>query len=91
MHAPDHHLVMDDRNQNGETHIHRWAPSCSCGKWTGVFRKRRGDAVALHTTHAALRAPSGGRGADRSYPRRRTPAPIALLDEMLREREKQSA
>ncbi len=66
-----HHLVMIDRNDDGHHHVHRWAPTCSCGQWAGVFRKRRNDAVALHSLHAQARVNKP----NRSWPERQPVTP----------------
>ena len=70
-----HTLVLRDR---GVEHIHRWAPSCSCGRWVGVFRKRKVDAVKIHRQHADG---ASIRRRGRPHPRPLTPAdrlPVAL-------------
>lgn len=72
-----HTLVLRDR---GVEHIHRWAPSCSCGSWVGVFRRRKLDAIKIHRQHAD--------GAtihkDRTRPRPRPLTPTDRLPAALR-------
>lgn len=64
-----HSLVLTDRGQN---HIHRWAPTCSCGKWIGVFRRNKAEAVAQHRQH--VNGPVGDRkNAYQNKPRPLTP------------------
>lgn len=67
-----HRLQTSDR---GAGHIHRWAPTCSCGGWTGHFRRTRDDAAGdWRTLHLAPleRVASG-----RLRSRRRARGPLA--------------
>ena len=76
-----HSLVLTDR---GQEHVHRWAPSCSCGGWVGVFRRRKEDAVKLHRQHKTnTERGEKGQGSPRR-PRRRRPTPPDQLPEELR-------
>lgn len=69
-----HRLVLTDR---GDCHVHRWLPSCSCGGWVGVNRRRKREAVAQHRQHL--------RGATRHRdPGPRPTTPTADLPELLR-------
>jgi len=76
-----HALVLTDR---GAEHIHRWAPSCSCGRWAGVFRRRKCDAVKQHRQHVAgIQATARAiRRGTLIVPRK--PTPVHLLPEGLR-------
>lgn len=66
-----HALVLIDR---GVEHAHRWKPSCSCGTWTGVQRRRKQEAVMQYRKHVAGTRPKRTGG----Y-RPRTPTPSHLL------------
>lgn len=65
-----HALVLTDR---GRVHRHRWAPSCSCGTWVGVFRRRKQEAVAQHRRHVAIELLLAKGDATRPAPQPLTP------------------
>ena len=69
-----HSLVLIDR---GPQHVHRWVPSCSCGTWTGVQRRRKVEAVEQYRQH---RSGAESRGTARFKPRPPTPADRLPLD-----------
>lgn len=77
---PEHRYVEKDR---GLGHVHRWAPSCSCG-WVGVYRRRREDAARewRETHKRAQEKLRARRGTTVMRPRK--PTPSHLLPEALR-------
>lgn len=74
----EHRLVLADRCAGGERHIHRWTPSCSCGKWWGINARTRDKAAKQWRRHA-VKKKSSGRGA---HPHELTPE--HLLPDALR-------
>ncbi len=66
-----HRLVLNDR---GAEHIHRWAPTCSCGTWVGVFRKHKRDAVKIYRQHVS--------GATKGNVARTRPRPLTPADRL---------
>jgi hypothetical protein len=65
-----HSLVLTDR----VGHVHRWLPSCSCGQWIGVQRRRKQEALEQYRDHVAI-----VNGSPRSHLPK--PQPVTPVDE----------
>lgn len=72
-----HSLVLVDR---GAEHVHRWKPSCSCGTWFGVQRRRKQEAVKQYRTLRFLMGLNGRASGYRPLP----PTPVDQLPPELR-------
>lgn len=75
-----HSLTIGDR---GLGHVHRWAPTCSCG-WIGVFRRHPRDASKLYRRHLNGYQSARHTGMAGQRPVRRQLTPVSLLPEALR-------
>lgn len=48
-----HCLVLHDRcSPDAKRHIHRWVPTCSCGKWWGIAARSIDKAARQYRNHA---------------------------------------
>ena len=73
-----HSLVLTDR---GISHVHRWLPSCSCGRWIGVQRRRKTEALEQYRDHVAIVRKQTPRS---HLPQPRPVTPLEQLPEVLR-------
>lgn len=73
-----HRLVLVDRCAGGDRHIHRWKPSCSCGRWWGINARTRAKARTQFAGHF-----SAAKGEKLKTRRRVSPGPQPLTPEHL--------
>ena len=72
-----HSLVLTDR----VGHVHRWLPSCSCGQWIGVQRRRKTEALEQYRDHVAIVRKQSPRA---HLPQRQPVTPVDERPEALR-------
>lgn len=79
---PAHSLILEPRGLNSN----RWKPHCTCGKWAGKTRRRRGRAETDYVGHIRSETRTATRSKKPSYPAPRPVTPAADLPQELRPR-----